>query len=262
MKAGMAANVRGRQGSGGVPDAVRSCACRGAIAAAICVLMLCAALVPGGLAVLGSAFADEPEIAADPFEMAAPVEWEDGTYLIDVEVAGGTGKADIPSPVKLEVSEGLGAATLVWTSPNYDYMLVEGKKYLPTSKAGANSMFQIPITAYDEGMSVIGDTTAMSESHEIEYTLTFDASTVRDYDEAELPFANSEALAGEGVSGNGSSADGTQAAASGAGNGSDAANSDNAWSIPWPWAVFIVCAVLSALALGIAVGVMRSYRAR
>ena len=262
MKAGMAASAHAHQGSGGVSDAARSCARRGAIAAAVCVLMLCAALVAGGLAVPCSAFADEPEIAADPFEMAAPVEWEDGTYLIDVELAGGTGKADIPSPAKLEVSKGLGAATLVWTSPNYDYMLVEGKKYLSISKTGANSTFQIPVTAYDEGVPVIGDTTAMSESHEIEYTLTFDASTVRDYDEAELPSANSEALAGEEVAGDGSSADGVQAAASGVGSGSDAASADNAWSIPWPWAVFIVCAVLSALALGVAVGAMRSYRAR
>jgi hypothetical protein len=262
MQVGTAASVRGHQGSDGVSDVARACARRSAIAIAACALALCAALATGGLAVPGFAFADEPEAAVDPFEMAAPVEWEDGSYLIDVDLAGGTGRADIPSPVALEVSEGLGAATLVWTSPNYDYMLVEGKKYLPISKAGENSTFQVPVTAYDEGVSVIGDTTAMGEPHEIEYTLTFDAGTVRDYDEAELPSANPEALAGEGASGDGLSADGTQTAASGAGNGSDVANPDNAWSIPWPWTVFIVCAILSALALGIAIGVMRSYHAR
>ena len=63
-------------------------------------------------------------------------------------------------------------ATIVWSSPNYDYMLVDGEKYLPTNTEG-NSTFEIPVTALDTPLDVVGDTVAMSTPHEIEYTLTF-----------------------------------------------------------------------------------------
>ena len=37
---------------------------------------------------------------------------------------GGSGKATIESPALLTVKENAVTATLVWNSPNYDYMLV------------------------------------------------------------------------------------------------------------------------------------------
>ena len=37
-------------------------------------------------------------------------------------------------------------ATIVWSSPNYDYMIVDGEKYLPTNTEG-NSTFEIPVSA-------------------------------------------------------------------------------------------------------------------
>ena len=67
-------------------------------------------------------------------------------------------------------------ATIVWSSPNYDYMLVDGEKYLPVNTDG-NSTFEIPVAALDTPLAVVGDTTAMSTPHEIDYTLTFDASS-------------------------------------------------------------------------------------
>ena len=36
-----------------------------------------------------------------------------------------------------------------------------------------HSVFEIPVEVFDEGIDVIGDTTAMSTPHEVEYTLTF-----------------------------------------------------------------------------------------
>ena len=63
-------------------------------------------------------------------------------------------------------------ATIVWSSPNYDYMIVDGEKYLPTNTEG-NSTFEIPVTALGTPLAVTADTVAMSKSHEIEYTLTF-----------------------------------------------------------------------------------------
>ena len=52
-------------------------------------------------------------------------------------------------------------------------MIVDGEKYLPVNEEGSNSEFEIPVTALDEGMPVIADTTAMGAPHEINYTLTF-----------------------------------------------------------------------------------------
>ena len=69
-------------------------------------------------------------------------------------------------------------ATIVWSSPNYDYMLVDGEKYLPTNTEG-NSTFEIPVSALDTALDVTADTVAMSTPHEIEYTLTFDSASLK-----------------------------------------------------------------------------------
>ena len=75
------------------------------------------------------------------------------------------------SPAKVVIKDGKITATVVWSSPNYDYMIVDGQKYMPVNTDG-NSVFEIPVKL-DTPMQVIGDTVAMSKPHEIEYTLTF-----------------------------------------------------------------------------------------
>ena len=72
-------------------------------------------------------------------------------------------------------------ADIQWSSPNYDYMLVDGEKFLPVNTEG-NSVFEIPVAAFDEPVTVIGDTVAMSKPHEIEYTLTFHSDTIKALD--------------------------------------------------------------------------------
>ena len=100
----------------------------------------------------------------------------DGSYICSVTLEGGSGRASIESPAKLSVENGSITAEITWSSSNYDYMLVDGEKYLPVNTEG-NSAFQIPVTL-DSAVSVIGDTVAMSTPHEIQYTLTFDSSTL------------------------------------------------------------------------------------
>ncbi|CDE52639.1 putative uncharacterized protein [Roseburia sp. CAG:303] len=103
---------------------------------------------------------------------------EDGTYSMDITFEGGSGRAFIESPVTINVQGGKVTADIQWSSPNYDYMIVDGEKYLPVNTEG-NSVFQIPVTAFDEPLTVIGDTVAMSTPHEIEYTITFHSDTVK-----------------------------------------------------------------------------------
>lgn len=96
----------------------------------------------------------------------------DGEYTCNVTLEGGSGKATVESPAALSVADGKMTATIVWSSPNYDYMIVDGEKYLPTNTEG-NSTFEIPVAALDTALVVTADTVAMSTPHEIEYTLTF-----------------------------------------------------------------------------------------
>ena len=98
----------------------------------------------------------------------------DGSYTCEVTLEGGSGRATVDSPAALTVADGKMTATIVWSSPNYDYMIVDGEKYLPTNTEG-NSTFEIPVSALGIPLSVVADTVAMSTPHEIEYTLTFSA---------------------------------------------------------------------------------------
>ena len=98
----------------------------------------------------------------------------DGSYTCEVTLEGGSGRATVDSPAALTVADGKMTATIVWSSPNYDYMIVDGETYLPTNTEG-NSTFEIPVSALGVPLSVVADTVAMSTPHEIEYTLTFSA---------------------------------------------------------------------------------------
>ena len=98
----------------------------------------------------------------------------DGSYTCEVTLEGGSGRATVDSPAALTVADGKMTATIVLSSPNYDYMIVDGEKYLPTNTEG-NSTFEIPVSALGVPLSVVADTVAMSTPHEIEYTLTFSA---------------------------------------------------------------------------------------
>ena len=132
------------------------------------------------LAILGTKgkWYDHVVSVRDAVEKAAEAETPaDGTYTCDVTLEGGSGRAAVDSPAALTVADGKMTATIVWSSPNYDYMLVDGEKYKPVNTEG-NSTFEIPVDGFDYPMEVFGDTVAMSEPHEIEYTLQFDSSTM------------------------------------------------------------------------------------
>ena len=97
---------------------------------------------------------------------------EDGEYTVNVTLEGGSGKATVDETAKVTVTDGQAYATIVWSSIYYDYMIVDGEKYLNENEGG-NSTFTFPIEGVPCQMEVTGDTTAMSTPHEIDYTLTF-----------------------------------------------------------------------------------------
>ena len=107
----------------------------------------------------------------------ADLNLEDGDYTTEVTLEGGSGRASIQSPAQLAIADGAATAILEWSSPNYDYMLVNGEKYLPVNAEG-NSVFEVPVEALDAPLTMIGDTVAMSTPHEVEYTVTFHSETL------------------------------------------------------------------------------------
>jgi hypothetical protein len=104
-------------------------------------------------------------------------QWEDGTYSVELTFSGGSGKANILSPATVTIKDGEATATIQWSSENYDYMLVDGEKYLPLSTEG-DSVFEIPVQGFDVPLDVVGDTVAMSTPHEIDYTIVFVSNTM------------------------------------------------------------------------------------
>ena len=102
---------------------------------------------------------------------AGPV--QDGTYEPAFFTAeGGTGKVQITCP-EVTVADGAAQALIEFSSPHYDWVKVDGAQYDPENadkEDRENSVFRIPVRL-DEKMTISGLTTAMSEPHEIEYTI-------------------------------------------------------------------------------------------
>ena len=98
---------------------------------------------------------------------------QDGTYVPETFTAqGGTGKVKITCP-EVTLTQGEAQAVIEFSSPHYEWVKVNGQQYDPENaqeQDRKNSVFRIPVVL-DEEMKISGLTTAMSEPHEIEYTL-------------------------------------------------------------------------------------------
>ena len=112
-----------------------------------------------------------------PFTTVSDLSLEDGTYTVEVTLSGGSGKASVESPALLTVRDGEATAAIVWSSSNYDFMMVGDEKFLPVNETG-NSAFEIPVAGFASPMPVQADTTAMSQPYLIDYTLLFDSATI------------------------------------------------------------------------------------
>lgn len=103
-------------------------------------------------------------------------ELRDGTYTVDVTLKGGSGKASIQE-ARIELQGETVIASITWSSPYYDFMIVDGVRYEPVNTSG-NSVFTFP-AVLDQEMAVSADTVAMSQPHLIEYTLFFDSGSLK-----------------------------------------------------------------------------------
>ncbi len=108
---------------------------------------------------------------------------KESEYRVDIRLEGGSGKAYILSPVTVRVTDGEMVAELVWSSKNYDYMIVNGERY-DNENPGGNSTFHVIVPDTETPLTVIGDTVAMSTPHEIEYTIFWGDVTGEEEEEA------------------------------------------------------------------------------
>lgn len=93
----------------------------------------------------------------------------DGVYTPDsFTYTGGTGKVTITC-TKITITNGQAYATLVFSSAKYGYVKANGNTYYPTV-SGKTSTFTIPVEL-NKNNKIIGMTTAMTQAHEIEYTI-------------------------------------------------------------------------------------------
>jgi iron complex transport system substrate-binding protein len=105
------------------------------------------------------------------------------TVQADVTLAGGTGRASIESPATIKN----GIARIVWSSPHYDLMIVDGAEYRPVNTDGS-SVFEIPVTLGVD-MPIQAETIAMSEPHLIDYVLRFEQAGGENPASTELKYA-------------------------------------------------------------------------
>ncbi len=133
-------------------------------------------------------------------ETLADVIEEDGEYQVSVKLEGGSGKASVASPASLTFKDGQWILKLLWSSSNYDYMIVDGERYLPVSTDNG-SVFEIILPEPVGELAVTADTTAMGTPHEIEYTLILgpfegdDAETETAAEEISTPGGISDEIA-------------------------------------------------------------------
>ncbi|MDO4807219.1 MAG: hypothetical protein Q4A07_08225 [Coriobacteriales bacterium] len=147
-------------------DKKRCLAIKSALAL-LCALVFALGSLAGCGSVEGTAPANDSASADNANETSSSTT----EYLAEVTLEGGTGRASVTSPASVTIEGEQATVTIEWSSPHYDYMIVNGERYLPVNTEG-NSMFQIPVLAFDEPFEVIADTTAMSQPHEITYHLT------------------------------------------------------------------------------------------
>ena len=104
----------------------------------------------------------------------------DGEYRVDVSIAGG--KASLQSPARMTVEGGACRATLVFGTKKIDYVIVDGEKILPEENPDG-AAFTVPVAAFDRGLSVIVDSTAIRPAIETPYTVTFDSASIAELGE-------------------------------------------------------------------------------
>lgn len=109
------------------------------------------------------------EATAEPGEEIDPAALGDGSYAVaDFAFSGGSGKVTLTCE-GITVEDGAATARIVFSSPRYGYVKVDGVRY-DGVYTDHTSAFLVPVKLGAD-MTLTGMTTAMSKPHEIDYTV-------------------------------------------------------------------------------------------
>lgn len=110
--------------------------------------------------------------AADTTSGPQPVKYTegDGMYTIRFTVTGGDGKETIHTPATLNVDDEKAYAIITWDSATYQTLTLDGKTFKNSGDA-ENSRFEIPVTTFEEPMTLVMDDGT-------EYQIQFDRSSI------------------------------------------------------------------------------------
>ena len=137
---------------------------------------------------------------------------KDGDYTPDsFSWSGGTGKLSI-SCSKITVSGGKTYATIVFSSGKITYVKADGNQYNPLSQTSDSSTFEIPVQL-NANNKILACTTAMSQPHEVEYTLYIGLEAAKKASLGDTSGISASSKGGSGLgasSGNAGAADGSE----------------------------------------------------
>ena len=146
------------------------------LAVLLCVLL--ALLTACGGTSSGNTASSEPSETQQVSETDTLGGLADGIYDLDAfDYSGGSGKVTI-SCKQIRVESGEILADIIFSSSHYQYVKTGGVQYDPVDQfAGSDDPiegtgFEIPVTLQADN-EIIGMTTAMSQPHEVSYTLHF-----------------------------------------------------------------------------------------
>ena len=102
-------------------------------------------------------------------------EFADGTYVPDdFSFSGGTGKVTITCP-SIVIEKGVVYGNILFSSKKYTQIKLNGEVY-PVLSTEDGSLFKIPVVL-NQDMAIAATTVAMTEAHDVDYTLKITQDT-------------------------------------------------------------------------------------
>ena len=103
---------------------------------------------------------------------------EDGDYLVAVDVFGGSDTVE--TPASMTMHDGDATATLRFSSPNYERLVMTGEEYEPVEATADSAVYEIPVRVFDTSIPVTFESVASGSSEEVAGSLSFHSGQVTD----------------------------------------------------------------------------------
>lgn len=121
---------------------------------------------------------------------------EDGDYYIAVDVFGG--EDTIEDPALMTLADDDATATLHFSSPNYQQIVMTGETYEPVEVTADSATYELPVRVFDTSIPVTFVSMASGAPEELEGSLSFHSGQVTDLEGEKVAVADAQDAAAEG----------------------------------------------------------------